>query len=182
MLPRCDVEVDAAQHLQLLVRLLQALHVDRRCGGHESCSGAVAGEAVDRRRQALALLVDPLLAGVGLGEGLGELDRVVTDDRAYRRSVGGRALPEVGEVAHHRDDGVARGEAPVVHEVPLERLRGGAVRLREGLDAGLVLPVLLLLLERSREVSIHFAAMIISLLRGAVRVVLRGSSRSSRTR
>ena len=110
-----------------------------------------SGEAVDRLRQALALLVDPLLAGVGLGEGLGELDRVVTDDRAHRRSVGGGALPEVGEVAHHLDDDVARGDAPVVHEVPLERLRGGAVRFWEGLDAGLVLPVLLLLLERSRD-------------------------------
>ena len=40
-----------------------------------SLSVVVAGEAVDRLRQALPLLVDPLLAGVGLGEGLGELDR-----------------------------------------------------------------------------------------------------------
>ena len=48
-------------------------------------------------------------------------------------------------------EGVAVGDAAVVHEVPVERLRGGAVRLGEGLDAGLVLLVLLLLLERPGE-------------------------------
>src|SRR4029453_16362242 len=46
---------------------------------------------------------------------------------------------------------LAIGNAPVVHEVPVERLRGGAVRFGEGLDAGPVLLVLLLLLKRSGE-------------------------------
>ena len=74
-------------------------------GGHFcSCSLGV----LDRLGQAGALLVDPPLAGVGLREGLGELDRVVADDLAHRRPVGGGALPEVGEVAEHRDRGCRR--------------------------------------------------------------------------
>ena len=67
---------------------------------------------LDRLGQASAFLVDPLLAGVGLGERLGELDRVVTDDLAHRRAVGGGALPEVGEVVEHLDGGLAVGDRP----------------------------------------------------------------------
>src|SRR4029453_15615485 len=78
----------------------------------------------------------------------GELDRVVADDLAQRHPIGCGPLPEVGEVAEHRQKGVAIGNAPVVHEVPVERLGGGAVRFGEGLDAGPVQLVLLLLLER----------------------------------
>ena len=103
-----------------------------------------------RSRRARSLSIHRRTA-VGLGERLGELHRVVADDRAHRRSVDGGALTRVGEVAEHPDEGFAVGDAAVVHEVPLERLRGGAVGLGEGLDAGLVLPVLLLLLERPGE-------------------------------
>ena len=47
---------------------------------------------LDGLGQAGAFLVDPLRTGVGLGEGLGELDRVVADDLADRRPICGSAL------------------------------------------------------------------------------------------
>ena len=106
---RLDVEVDAAQHVQVLERLLDALDPDRGFEGLVVvifCSFSL--RVFDRLGQAGALLVDPLLAGVGLREGLGELDRVVADDLAHRRAVGRGALPEVGEVAEHRDRGCRR--------------------------------------------------------------------------
>ena len=54
---------------------------------------------VNRLGQALAFLVDPLLPGIGMDEGLAELDGVIADDRAHRSSVDGGLLPQVGEVA-----------------------------------------------------------------------------------
>ena len=51
-----------------------------------------AHRVLDRLDQATAFLVDPLLAGIGLGEQLGELDRVVTHDLAHRvRSAAARS-------------------------------------------------------------------------------------------
>ena len=75
-------------------------------------SASPRSRVLDGLGQAGAFLVDPLLAGVGLGEGLGELDRVVTDDLAHRRPICGSALPEVGEVAEHRECGLTVRDAP----------------------------------------------------------------------
>jgi hypothetical protein len=47
---------------------------------------------LDGLGQAGAFLVDPLCAGVGLSEGLGELDRVVANDLAHRRPICGSPL------------------------------------------------------------------------------------------
>ena len=119
------------------------------CGGHFSSSSL---ESLDGVGQAGALLVDPALARVGRGERLGELDRVVADDLVDRRPIGGGPLPQVGEVVQHRHHHgrVAVGDAAVVHEVALEGLRGRRVRLGQRRDAGLVLPVCLLVIERAR--------------------------------
>ena len=61
--PRRHVEVDAAQHVQVLEGLLDALHPD---GGLRWSFLLLSLGVLDRLGQARALLVDPLLAGVGL--------------------------------------------------------------------------------------------------------------------
>src|SRR5690606_36008306 len=103
----------------------------------------------DRRTQALALLVDPLLAGVGGAEGLDELDRVVADDVAHGRAVGCRALPQLDEVGQYHDERLAVGDAARRHEVAVECPGRGLVWLGQRVDAGAVLLVLLLLFERT---------------------------------
>ena len=49
------VEVHAAQHLQVLVRLLQALHVDRRIRGH--CCAPRSASSIDLIRRARSLSI-----------------------------------------------------------------------------------------------------------------------------
>ena len=104
-----------------------------RCRAHRGLTGL---RGLDRRGQPRPLLVDPAGAGVGLRERLGELHRVIADDLAHRGAVEGRALPQVGEVAEHQHEGVAAGDAAVVHEVPLEGLPRAARRAPGGPPCG----------------------------------------------
>jgi len=60
-------------------------------------------EVLDGFGEAVALLVDPALAGICRGECLGELDRVVADDVLDRRPVDRGPLPQIGGVVQHRD-------------------------------------------------------------------------------
>src|SRR5262249_20448442 len=126
---------------------------------------------LDRLGQSGAFLVDPSLSGVGLRECIGELDRIVADYRAHGRAIGRGTLPEVGEVAEHLDGGLAVQDAPVVHEVPLQRLRDGAVRLGQSFDAGLYCLYCFFCSSDPVTSSIHFGA-ITCLLRGAVPVAV----------
>src|SRR6202000_1795457 len=88
---------------------------DRERGWRRRWSSLPPLGVLDRLDQASAFLIDPLLARVGLGERLGELDRVLPDDRTHGRAVGCGTLPKVGEVAEHLDDGVTVRDPPLVH-------------------------------------------------------------------
>ena len=87
------------------------------------------------------------IAIVALNDFHGQLEPTTRAyDNAVNATVGGGAFPQFDEVAHHRQRGFAVGDAAVIEEVPLQGFRGGAVRLGQRVDAGLVLLVLLLLL------------------------------------
>ena len=92
MLPARHVEVHAAQHLQLLVRLLQAPHADRRrrgcLGRHDRASPASRFGALDGGDQPFPRPIGDIPAlRVVLSERLNELHGVVADDLADRRSI-----------------------------------------------------------------------------------------------
>ena len=55
MLPRVDVEVDAAEHLQVLERLDQALDPDGRVGGHRGSLPSAASTAAVSRARSLSI-------------------------------------------------------------------------------------------------------------------------------
>ena len=125
------VEVHAAQHVQLLVRLLQALHVDRGPAvlssvGHPALRVVSCG-ALDGVGQPFPLPVDPLTLRVVLDERLGELHRVVPDDRrgsAFRPPRSARRGRRGPRTSHAR---LAAVDRPEVHQVPLQRLDRRAV-------------------------------------------------------
>ena len=138
MLPLATSNSTPRSTLQLLVGLLQALHVDRlgrRCGHRDPSASPVSSPAarVDVAGQPFPLPGDVPALRVVRDERLDELDRVVSDDVADRRSVRRGALEQVGDVFEQRTGAVGI-RRPEVHEVPLDRIDRAAIVREEAVE------------------------------------------------